>query len=162
MDFKERKREKSPLSILLWIVSSILNNFLSPGGFVQCAFLGSFWPLIMHSCIHLYNAQHCGFIGQIYLVWTALYMIHGWRHLFLLILLRALVFSCNSYCAECAGPEWVSEKSHSHLNKETELIPPRDHLTRVVSDLDWICLRTVTHARHYHHHFAATPPSHIL
>lgn len=33
-------------------------SFPHPGGFVQCAFLGSFWPLIMHSGICLYNAQH--------------------------------------------------------------------------------------------------------
>lgn len=60
MDFTTRKKKKIPFPILLWIAPhppiSILNNFLSPGGF-HCALLGSFSALIMNPSICLYKAR---------------------------------------------------------------------------------------------------------
>lgn len=76
MDFTTRKKKKIPFPILLWIAPppplpiSILNNFLSPGGF-HCALLGSFSALIMNPSICLYKARRCGSVGQVWLSRTA-------------------------------------------------------------------------------------------
>lgn len=45
------KKKGSCTSIIVSL--PVLNNFLSSGECVQCAFLGSFWPHVMHSCIYM-------------------------------------------------------------------------------------------------------------
>lgn len=124
------ERKNFPFPILLWIVSSsILNNFLSPRGFVQCAFLGSFWPLILHSCIHLYNAQHCSFIGQISVVLDNIVYDTGTVTNFSFLFFKQSVAPATVILQNMQGPFWTSPdwisywKSNSHLNNEIELFP---------------------------------------
>lgn len=111
--------------------SSTLNNFLSHGGFVPCAFLGSFWPLIMHSCIRLYSVQNYSYIGQISVVFDTI--VNDTQHFFpsnicFSPLLGVVVFLFSKICKYPLPPPLYSFEDciiykllNSHFNVEVKL-----------------------------------------
>lgn len=91
----------------------------------------------MHSCIRLYNAQHCSFIGQISVVldsivydtWMLTFLFFEFFFLYFYfkqsVSPATVIFLQNMQGPFWTSPDWISYwKSNSHLNNEIELFFP--------------------------------------